>query len=44
MFLSEDNFDGYPLILKKDHPRFKELEADFCLWEQIEKDTSRTHA
>jgi hypothetical protein len=31
-------------LLRKDHPRFKELEEDFLLWEQIEKDTSRTHA
>lgn len=31
-------------MLKKGHPRYAELESDFLLWEQIEKDTSRTHA
>ena len=44
MFLPEDKFQDYPLLLKKGHPRYAELEEDFLLWEQIEKDTSRTHA
>jgi hypothetical protein len=44
MFLPPDKFENYPLLLKKGHPRYAELEEDFLLWEQIEKDTSRTHA
>jgi hypothetical protein len=44
MFLPDDRFPEYPLIMNKKHERWGELEADFCLWEQIEKDTSRTHA
>ncbi len=44
MFLPKDKFADYPLLLKKEHPRYKELEEDYLLWEQIEKDTSRTHA
>lgn len=30
--------------MNKKHERWTELEEDFNLWEQIEKDTSRTHA
>lgn len=44
MFLPSHKFEDYPLLLKKQHPRYSELEEDFLLWEQIEKDTSRTHA
>jgi hypothetical protein len=44
MFLPEDKFPNYPLVVNKHHERWKELEEDFSLWEQIEKDTSRTHA
>ena len=44
MFLPEEKFPDYPLWLRKGHPRLPELEADYLLWEQIEKDTSRTHA
>ena len=43
-FLPEKKFDDYPLYMNKKHARWEELESDFCLWEQIEKDTSRTHA
>jgi hypothetical protein len=32
MFLPAEKFPDYPLILKKDHPRFKELESDYLLW------------
>jgi hypothetical protein len=35
MFLPEDKFADYPLLLKKEHPRHKELEEDYLLWEQI---------
>lgn len=35
MFLPPENFQGHPLILKRDHARFKELENDYLLWEQI---------
>lgn len=44
MFLPQSKFEDYPLVLRKGHPRFKELEEDYLLWQQIEKDTSRTHA
>lgn len=35
MFLPDENFEGYPLILKNTHPRYKELEKDYLIWEQI---------
>ena len=35
MFLPEEKFPDYPLLMKKDHPRYQELEEDFFLWEQI---------
>ena len=44
MLLPDAKFEDYPIVLKKGHPRFQELEEDYILWEQIEKDTSRTHA
>lgn len=30
--------------MNKKHPEWLKYEEDFSLWEQIEKDTSRTHA
>jgi hypothetical protein len=32
MFLPESKFPDYPLVLKKEHPRYKELEDDYMLW------------
>lgn len=43
-FLPEEKFENYPLVMDKHNPRWQELQHDFLLWEQIEKDTSRTHA
>lgn len=44
LFLPEDRYPDYPLVMNKKHERWEELEEEFSLWEQIEKDTSRTHA
>lgn len=43
-FLPEEKFPDYPLIMNKKHPEWAQYEEDFSLWEQIEKDTSRTHS
>lgn len=43
-FLPEERYPDYPLVLDRKHPRWAELQDDFELWEQIEKDTSRTHS
>ena len=44
MFLSAERYPDYPIQLRRGHPRYQELEEDYLLWEQIEKDTARTHA